>query len=154
MKWNKLSTSFDRFWRSWICHSTRLQRFSRYAAIPTSAVLANLRRFQIVRMSWHRTTQVRGLTNANMLGASCKSMARPCPHPLALFSLCPFEGNEQAEHIVSHSNNDHNILTLSNGTLALNVGFHLYGKSSKTLAILGQGINANIYVKGSGIARV
>jgi hypothetical protein len=81
-------------------------------------------------------------------------MARPCPHPLALFSLVPFEGNERAERIVAHSNNDHNVSTLPNGTLALDVGFHLHGKSSKTLATLGRGVDADIYVEGSGIARV
>jgi hypothetical protein len=80
-------------------------------------------------------------------------MARPCPHPLALFSLRPFE-NERAERLVSHPNNDHNASTLSNGALALDVGFHLRGKSSKTLATLGRGVNADIYVEGSGISRV
>ena len=82
------------------------------------------------------------------------SMARPCPHPLALFSLHPLEGNERAERIVSHSNNGHNVSTLSNGTLALDVGFHLHGKLSKTLATLGRGVDADIYVEGSDISRV
>lgn len=81
-------------------------------------------------------------------------MARPCPHPLALFSLRPCEGNERAERLVSHPNNDHNVSTLSNGALALDVGFHLRGKSSKTLATLGRGVDADIYVEGSGISRI
>jgi hypothetical protein len=81
-------------------------------------------------------------------------MARPCPHPLALFSLRPFEGNERAERLVSHPNNDYNVSILSNGILALDVGFHLCGKSSKTLVILGRGVDADIYVERSGISRV
>ena len=81
-------------------------------------------------------------------------MARPYPHPLALFSLRPFEGNKRAKHIVSYLNNDHNVLTLSNGTLALDVGFYLYRKLSKTLIILERGIDADIYIEGSSISRV
>lgn len=80
-------------------------------------------------------------------------MARPCPHPLALFSLFPYEGNERAERLVPHPNNHHNVSTLSDGTLALDVGFHLRGTSSKTLATLGRGVDADIYVEGSGISR-
>jgi len=81
-------------------------------------------------------------------------MARPCPHPLALFSLFPYDGNERAKRLVPHPNNNHNVSTLSDGTLALDVGFHLRGKSSKTLATLGRGVDADIYVEGSGISRV
>ncbi|KAN0073555.1 hypothetical protein V8E54_008775, partial [Elaphomyces granulatus] len=72
----------------------------------------------------------------------------------ALFSLRPYHKNERAERLVAHSNNGHNVSTLSDGTLALDVGFHLRGKSSKTLATLGRGVDADIYVEGSGISRV
>lgn len=96
--------------------------------------------------------------SSSFISAFCSfyrySMARPCPHPLALFSLFPYKGNERAERLVSHSNNNHNVSTLSDGTLALDVGFHLRGKSSKTLATLGRGVDADIYVEGSGISRV
>lgn len=80
-------------------------------------------------------------------------MARSCPHPLALFSLRPY-GSERAERLVSHPNNNHNVSTLSDGTLALDVGFHLRGNSTKTLVTLGRGVDVDIYVEGSGIARV
>ena len=77
---------------------------------------------------------------------------------LLILLLCSpsvlLEGNERAERIVSHSNNDHHVSTLSNGTLALDVGFHLHGKSSRTLATLGRGFDADIYVEGSSISRV
>ncbi|KAF2258233.1 kinase-like protein [Lojkania enalia] len=81
-------------------------------------------------------------------------MARPCPHPLALFSLRPYHKNERAERLVAHSNNSHNVSTLSDSTLALDVGFHLHGKSSKTLVTLGRGVDTDIYLEGSGVSRV
>jgi hypothetical protein len=80
-------------------------------------------------------------------------MPLPRPHPLALFSLVPKPGNERAERIVAHPDNNHLVSTLSNGKLALDVGFHISGKSSKTLAKLGRGIEADIYVEGSSIAK-
>jgi hypothetical protein len=76
------------------------------------------------------------------------------PHPLALFSLAPVSGNERAERIVSHQDNSHLVSTLTNGTLALDVGFHIHGKSSKTLVTLGRGVDADIYVEGSSIAKI
>jgi hypothetical protein len=81
-------------------------------------------------------------------------MPRPYHHPLALFSLRPIRGNERAERVVSHPDNSHHVSTLSDGTLALDVGFHIRGKSSKTLTTLGRGVDADIYVEGSSIAKV
>jgi hypothetical protein len=81
-------------------------------------------------------------------------MPRPCPHPLALFSLRPARRNERAERIIAHPDNIHNISILPNGTLALDVGFHIRGKSSKTLATLGRGVDADIYITGSGTAKI
>jgi hypothetical protein len=81
-------------------------------------------------------------------------MPRPCPHPLALFSLVPDPENERAKRAVAHSDNSHNVSTLSDGTLALDVGFHIRGKSSTTLATLGRGVDADIYVEGSSIAKI
>ena len=81
-------------------------------------------------------------------------MPRPCPHPLALFSLVPDDENKRAKDVVSHPNNSNLVSTLSNGKLALDVGFHIHGKSSKTLATLGRGINTDIYVEGSSIAKI
>ncbi|ESZ94490.1 calcium/calmodulin-dependent protein kinase [Sclerotinia borealis F-4128] len=80
-------------------------------------------------------------------------MARPCPHPLALFSLYPYKGNVRAERIISHPDNSHTLSTLSNGKLALDIDFHLHRKSNKTLATLGRGDNVDIYVEGAYISQ-
>jgi hypothetical protein len=80
-------------------------------------------------------------------------MPRP-PHPLALFSLVPEPGNERAKRAVAHPDNIHLVSTFSNGVQALDVGFHIRGKSSTTLATLGRGVEADIYVEGSSIAKV
>jgi hypothetical protein len=80
-------------------------------------------------------------------------MPRP-PHPLALFSLRPHRGNERAKRAVAHPDNIRHVSTLSDGVEALDVGFHIHGKSSTTLATLGRGIEADIYVEGSNIAKV
>jgi hypothetical protein len=81
-------------------------------------------------------------------------MPRPRPHPLALFSLRPDPGNERAERVVSYPDNNYLVSTLSNGVLVLDVGFYIRGKSSKTLTTLGRGVDADIYVEGSSIAKV
>jgi hypothetical protein len=81
-------------------------------------------------------------------------MPRPCPHPLALFSLVPDNENERAKDAIAYLDNSHLVSTLPNGKLALDVGFHIRGKSSKTLVTLGRGINADIYVEGSSIAKI
>jgi hypothetical protein len=78
----------------------------------------------------------------------------PHPHPLALFSLVPNNENKRAKDIVSYPNNSHLVLILSNSKLALDVGFHIYRKSSKTLITLGHSINTNIYIKGSSIIKI
>jgi hypothetical protein len=80
-------------------------------------------------------------------------MPRP-PHPLALFSLFPYDGNERAKSAVAHPDNIHHASTSPDGVEALDVGFHIRGKSSTTLATLGRGVEADIYVEGSGIAKV
>ena len=56
--------------------------------------------------------------------------------------------------MVIHPDNQHNVSTLDGETLALDVGFHLRGRSSKTLAVIGRGIDADIYVEGSDIAKI
>jgi hypothetical protein len=82
-------------------------------------------------------------------------MPRPCPHPFALFSLVPDPPeNERAKDVIAHPDNSHLVSTLPNGTLALDVGFHIRGKSSKTLATLGRGVDTDIFVEGSSIAKV
>ncbi len=80
-------------------------------------------------------------------------MPRP-PHPLALFSLLPHQENERAKFVVSHPDNIHHVSTFSNGKEALDIGFHIRGKSSTTLATLGRGVEADIYMEGSSIAKV
>jgi hypothetical protein len=72
-----------------------------------------------------------------------------------LFSLVPDPPeNERAKDVIAHPDNSHLVSTLPNGTLALDVGFHIRGKSSKTLATLGRGVDADIFVEGSSIAKV
>jgi hypothetical protein len=80
-------------------------------------------------------------------------MPRP-PHPLALFSLVPVEENERAKRAVSHPDNIRHVSTSPDGVEALDVGFHIRGRSSTTLATLGRGIEADIYVEGSSIAKI
>ncbi|KAF2176607.1 kinase-like protein [Zopfia rhizophila CBS 207.26] len=77
-------------------------------------------------------------------------MPRLQPHPLALFSLKPY--NERAKAVVAHPINDHFISTLDDGTLALDIG-HIRSKSGDTLALLGRG-DTDIFVEGSSIAKV
>jgi hypothetical protein len=71
-----------------------------------------------------------------------------------LFSLVPVLGNERAKRAIAHPDNSHHLSTLSDGALALDIGFHIRGKSSNTLAILGRGVDADIYVEGSSIAKI
>ena len=73
---------------------------------------------------------------------------------VALFSFVPNPENKRAERDVAHPDNTHYVSTLSDGTLALDVGFHICGKSYKTLVTLGQGVNADIYMENSSIAKV
>jgi hypothetical protein len=80
-------------------------------------------------------------------------MPRP-PHPLALFSLFPHYKNERAKCAVSYSDNIHHVSTLSSGKEALNVGFHIRGKSSITLITIRRGVEADIYIEGSTIAKI
>jgi hypothetical protein len=71
-----------------------------------------------------------------------------------LFSLVPYKGNKRAERVVSHPDNSHLLSTLPSGVQALDVGFHIRGKSSKTLATIGRGVEADIFVEGSAISKV
>ncbi|KAJ8062010.1 hypothetical protein OCU04_009792 [Sclerotinia nivalis] len=75
-------------------------------------------------------------------------------HPLTLFSLSPHPENERAKRTVAHPDNHHYVSQLSNGVEALDIGFHIRGKSSTTLATLGRGAEADIFVEGCSIARV
>jgi hypothetical protein len=81
------------------------------------------------------------------------SMPRP-PYPLALFSLFPYRNNERAKRAVAHPDNIYYVSMSPDSIEALNVGFHIRGKSSTTLAILGRGIKADIYLEGSSIIKV
>ena len=78
-------------------------------------------------------------------------MPRPLPHPLALFSLAPL--NKSAEDVVAHVANSHLVSTLSDGTLGLDIGFHIRSKSCDTLATLGRNDN-DITMEGSSLGRV
>lgn len=64
-------------------------------------------------------------------------MPRPCPNPLALFSLVP--ENKRAKDAVAHPSNSYLVSTVSkDGTLALDIGFHIRSQSCNTLATLGR----------------
>jgi len=82
-------------------------------------------------------------------------MPRPSPHSLAPFSLRPKPEYERAKRVVAHPDNSHLVsISPKNGVLALDVGFHIRGKSSKSLATLGRGPDADIYVEGFSIAKI
>jgi hypothetical protein len=78
-------------------------------------------------------------------------MPCPCPHPLALFSLVP--ENPRADDVVRHPSNSHLVSTLSNGTLALDIGFNIRSQSCNTLATLGRN-GTDIILEGSSIGRL
>lgn len=79
-------------------------------------------------------------------------MPRPQHHPLALFSLKPY--NLRAHDVVAHPCNSHLVSILpKDGALALDVGFNIRSKSCDTLATLGRG-DTDIFVEGSSIAKV
>jgi hypothetical protein len=80
-------------------------------------------------------------------------MPRP-PYHLALFSLVANPENKRAERVISYPDNIRHVSTLSNSVKALDVGFHIRGKSSTTFATLRRGVKADIYVKGSSIAKI
>jgi hypothetical protein len=78
-------------------------------------------------------------------------MLCPCPHPLALFSLKP--KSDQAKDAVVYPSNSHLVSTLSDGTLALDIGFYICSQSHTTLATLGHN-DTDIILEGSSIARL
>ncbi len=78
-------------------------------------------------------------------------MARPHPHPLALFSLVPL--NDRALAVLTHPDNTGLVSTLADGRLGLDVGFHVGSSSRYTLATLGRS-GADITVEGSSISRI
>lgn len=78
-------------------------------------------------------------------------MARSHPHPLALFSLKP--ANDRARSVVAHPSNSYLVSTLSDGTLALDIGPHIRSQSCGTLATLGRN-GTDIILEGSSIARL
>ncbi|KAJ5799399.1 uncharacterized protein N7518_001467 [Penicillium psychrosexuale] len=75
----------------------------------------------------------------------------PDPHSLALFSLQPL--NEQAKKVVSHPWNQHLTSKLSDGTVVLDIGFHIQSRSRQTIATLGRGGDADIFVEGATISK-
>ncbi|KAG5970518.1 hypothetical protein E4U55_001637 [Claviceps digitariae] len=73
------------------------------------------------------------------------------PHPLALFSLVPYNNNEPARRAVAHPANAHLVSTSPHGE-GLEVGVHINGSTSKTLAILGRAPPSNIILDGASIS--
>jgi hypothetical protein len=81
-------------------------------------------------------------------------MPRPCPHPLALFSLRPLPESDRAKDVVAHPSNSHLVsISPKDGALALDIGFHIRSKSCDTLATLGRN-DADIMLEGSSLGRV
>jgi hypothetical protein len=76
------------------------------------------------------------------------------PYPLALFFLFPYCDNKRAKRAVAYPDNIYYILILPDNIKALNISFHIQGKLFITLITLGQSVKANIYLKGSNIAKV
>jgi hypothetical protein len=64
-----------------------------------------------------------------------------------LFSLIPYAENEPAKRAIAHPANIRHVSTLPNGVEGLDVGFHIRGKPSKTLATIGRGTEADIRVE-------
>ncbi|EER36541.1 calcium/calmodulin-dependent protein kinase [Histoplasma capsulatum H143] len=82
-------------------------------------------------------------------------MPRPCPHPLALFSLVPLENRARAA--LDHPDNSHLVSTFNdddgNQVAGIDIGFHIGSTSRYTLATLGRS-GADVTVEGSGISRI
>ena len=68
--------------------------------------------------------------------------------------MLPERENQRVRNFIFHPDNSHHVSTLSNGVLVLDVGFHIRGKSSTTLAILERGVEAHNCVEGSSIANI
>ena len=79
------------------------------------------------------------------------TMARPHPHPLALFSLVPL--NDRARAVLAHPDNIGLVSALADGRSGLDIGFHVGSSSRYTLATLGRS-GADVSVEGSGISRI
>lgn len=78
-------------------------------------------------------------------------MPRPKPHPLALFSLIPING--QARAVVAHPMNEHLVSIQRDGMLGLDVG-HVRLRPGNVIAILGRGEGADVYIEGPSISKV
>ena len=70
----------------------------------------------------------------------------------SLFSLMPL--NERAKNVANHPRNKYIASELSDGTIVLDIGFHIHSRSNHTLATLGRGNDADIYVDGIDISRI
>lgn len=85
----------------------------------------------------------------------CSSMSRTGPDSLTLFSLLPESLDDQrAISIIKHVNNRYLFSPMPDGTPALSIGLNNHRKSPKTLATLGRGPEADIYVEGPKISRI
>ncbi|KAL8986085.1 MAG: hypothetical protein Q9177_004256 [Variospora cf. flavescens] len=79
---------------------------------------------------------------------------RSQPRDRSLFSLVPV--NDRAMEAVNHPHNRHLAYRYDEETLALDVGFHIRPKSRSpsTLATLGRGDAADIFIDGSSMSRI
>ncbi|CDM30302.1 hypothetical protein DTO013E5_9283 [Penicillium roqueforti] len=76
----------------------------------------------------------------------------PHPHRLALFSLRPL--NERAKNVASHPGNKHLTSKLNDGTIVLDIGFHIRSRSRHTIATLGRGGDADLFIEGFNISKI
>ena len=76
-----------------------------------------------------------------------------CLYLLALFSLVPDPENNQAKDVVAYSANSYLVSILSDGILALDIGFHICSRSCNTFATLGCN-DTDIILVGRSIGRV
>ncbi|PGH29545.1 serine/threonine protein kinase [[Emmonsia] crescens] len=78
-------------------------------------------------------------------------MPPPKRHRFTLFSLVP--QNKRAEEVVADPLNQQFTSTLDDGTVVLDIGFHVRSKSCNTLATLGRG-DTDIFMSGSSISKI
>lgn len=76
---------------------------------------------------------------------------RPHHRRPALFSLKPL--NERAKRVVSHPWNQHLVSKSTDGTIVLDIGFHIRSRTRHTIATLGRG-DTDVFVEGTSIAKI
>ncbi|PGG99052.1 serine/threonine protein kinase [Blastomyces parvus] len=73
-------------------------------------------------------------------------------NPYTIFSLVPL--NQRAREVIADPENQHLTSTQANGIVVLDIGFHIRSRTQDTLATLGRGDDADIYVSGSMVSKI